>query len=702
MNVFASNLAKNILPLMLGVLAFFVIAGPNVLSPTNIAWLDQGDPATHYLGWLFFRNSDWSLPIGLNPSYGLEISNSIVFSDSIPLFAIIFKLFDPLLSEPFQYFGIWILACFVLQAWFGWKLLGLISVHPIIRVLGAGFFVFSTPMIWRLHGHFALLGHFLVLAALYFALKPKIERRALTWIVLLSTAALVHAYFLAMVGIIWLSDVVGRLLIEKRTLPTAIRELIGVGLMLGLVCWMAGYFVVGNGVAGAVGFGFFRINLLALFDASGWSFVLKDIPEVGGDYEGFNFLGLGGLVLAIWAIPIMVAGQVSLWSAARKKSVLFLAFLGLTLFALSNNVGIGLSSFNYSLPEVLLGWANTFRASGRMFWPVFYGLLFVLLFVVIRGTGTRPAIVILALALVVQIVDTSAGWGDLRAKFMEARASEWSTSLRNPFWATAARKYNKVRWIPPGNLTPNWQALAAFAGKNHMATDAVYLARVSRSALENAQARALDVLRTGRFEPDSLYVLDEKAVLKAALSLNPETDLLARIDGLIVVAPGWKKCQHCEVIHSEVRIGDLLPAVRPGDRLDFRGAGSGLTYLANGWSGPEPWGTWSDGTGATLVLPVAGSLKKIVIESRALVTPGHPRQRIRVSLSGVPVKETVLTKNALNRIEIPVPYEVQLLLSGKGYLKLQFEFPDAAKPADLGINDDPRDLALGLVSITLQ
>jgi len=551
MNIYASNMAKNIPPLMLGVLAFFAIVGPRALNPTNIAWLDQGDPATHYLGWLFFRNSDWSFPIGLNPSYGLEISNAIVFSDSIPLFAFIFKLFEPLLSQPFQYFGIWILACFVLQAWVGWKLLGLISVHPVIRVLGAGFFVFSPPMIWRLHGHFSLVGHFLILAALYFALKPKVERRALAWVVLLSTAALVHAYLLVMVLIIWLSDVVGKLVIEKRSLPNATGEVVGVGLVLGLVCWMAGYFSVGKGVEAAGGYGFFRMNLLALFDASGWSFALKDIPEAGGDYEGFNFLGLGGLVLALLAIPIMVTGHVGLWSAARKKVVLFLALLGLTLFALSNNVGIGTSSFNYPLPELLLRLANILRASGRMFWPVFYALLFVLLFVVIRGNGTRPAIVILALALVVQIVDTSAAWGGIRAKLMEARDSEWSSPLKDPFWATAARKYKKVRWIQPGNVTPNWQALAAFAGKNHMATDAIYLARVSSSALEIAQTRARDALRTGRYEPDTLYVLDDGVVLTAALSLNPETDLLARIDGLTVVAPGWKKCKLCMVVHGE-------------------------------------------------------------------------------------------------------------------------------------------------------
>ena len=84
-----NNIFLAALPLIMGAAAFFLVVGPNALNPTNIAWLDQGDPATHYLGWLFFRHSAWSFPLGLNPSYGLEFGNAIVFSDSNPLLAIL-------------------------------------------------------------------------------------------------------------------------------------------------------------------------------------------------------------------------------------------------------------------------------------------------------------------------------------------------------------------------------------------------------------------------------------------------------------------------------------------------------------------------------------------------------------------------------------------------------------------------------------
>jgi hypothetical protein len=156
------------------------------------------------------------------------------------------------------------------------------------------------------------------------------------------------------------------------------------------------------------------------------------------------------------------------------------------------------------------------------------------------------------------------------------------------------------------------------------------------------------------------------------------------------------------MIQGEVTLGDLLPVVRPGDRLEFGRGGYALAYLANGWSVPEPWGTWSEGAGATLDLPVIGSFKVVDIEARALVTPAHSEQRIRVFLNDVLVREAVLTKNVGNRITIPVLNGFESLIQQKGYLNLRFEFLDAIKPADLEINDDARALALGLTSITLQ
>src|SRR5262249_6868830 len=114
-------------PFSLGVIAFLVTTGGRILDPRNIAWLQNGDPAVYFLGWHFYRNTPWLFPIGLNPRYGAELSGGIMFSDNVPGLAFVFKLFRSLLPDIFQYWGFWLLLCFVLQAWFAWLLVGLLT-----------------------------------------------------------------------------------------------------------------------------------------------------------------------------------------------------------------------------------------------------------------------------------------------------------------------------------------------------------------------------------------------------------------------------------------------------------------------------------------------------------------------------------------------------------------------------------------------
>ncbi len=114
---------------LLGITAFLLIADVSILNPSNTDWILQNDDSSwHYFVWQFFRQSPLlQFPLGANPRYGLDISSSIIYSDSIPLMAFIFKPISPLLPETFQYFGIWILLCFILQSFFAWKLMSVFT-----------------------------------------------------------------------------------------------------------------------------------------------------------------------------------------------------------------------------------------------------------------------------------------------------------------------------------------------------------------------------------------------------------------------------------------------------------------------------------------------------------------------------------------------------------------------------------------------
>ena len=67
--------------------------GPNNSWFNQTDWLyGAGDLTNAQLSWQYFQHNYWRFPLGKNPNYGLDIATSIVFSDSIPLFAFLFKI----------------------------------------------------------------------------------------------------------------------------------------------------------------------------------------------------------------------------------------------------------------------------------------------------------------------------------------------------------------------------------------------------------------------------------------------------------------------------------------------------------------------------------------------------------------------------------------------------------------------------------
>jgi Family of unknown function (DUF6311) len=646
---------------------------------------------------LFYSHSPWTMPLGMNPNYGLELGNAIVFSDSNPLLAFLFKPFVALLPQPFQYFGIWLLACFVLQAWFACKLVGLITPRFALRLFAAGIFVFAPPMIFRIGGHPNLAGHFFVVAALYFALHPTLQKRKRVWGTLLSLAALVHAYLLVMVGALWLANLAGQRLKAKLSARDSITELVAVLAAVVIVSWQAGYFVVGSGASGG-SFGYYRMNLLSIIDSNNASYILKDIAEAPGDYEGSNFLGLGVILLLLLALPKVLAGESGFLSAARRFPLLLLVFLALTIFALSNKVGIGTTDFEYRLPQEIIALASYFRASGRMFWPVFYAIVFTAVFITIRGNSHRIAIFLLSGALLAQIFDSYAGWQHVRKTLMASPKSEWATPMVSPFWKEAAMKYKKVRWALPAGHIEKWQPLASYAGLHGLATDAVYLARIDPYALEKAREAAKAAINSSQYESDALYILDDNAFRIASFNVEKSTDLVFRVDGFNVLAPGWKTCVTCIFRAPDPKLSEIMPVVKRGQKVGFGQSGSGLSYLMRGWSFPEVWGTWADGPEAEVVFPIDEKPQKIVLEASAYVSERHPLQEASIRINDKHLLNANWVSASANTIEISIPEDIQKEVLERGHLHLRMRFANAVRPADIG---DNRKLSIGLRSVTL-
>jgi hypothetical protein len=369
------------------------------------------------------------------------------------------------------------------------------------------------------------------------------------------------------------------------------------------------------------------------------------------------------------------------------------------LFAFSNRIGVGPVEFVYWLPDPVISMAGIFRASGRMIWPVMYAAIFAVVFQVARNASPRTALLLLVTAMLVQVFDTRAGWAGIRRQQMVTPAATWNSPMVNPFWHSAAAHYQKVRYVIPQNLTTHWMILSDYAGKNHLATDAVYLGRVSAQAQEDLQHAAARAIESGRYERNTLYVLEQRSALQAALNVDGDSDGLAMIDGFYVLAPGWKRCADC-LPRMDGAPRDLIPSFGAGEKLQFVAGSHAVDALGKGWWFADAQGTGSVGPDAEIILRPKAGVSSLTLETNAFLSEKTPRQTVEISINNVPVISASLSNATGNTININLPAEVQALVAQQGLLRIQLHFPLAISPHDLGWGEDIRKLAISLLALT--
>jgi hypothetical protein len=213
------------------------------------------------------------------------------------------------------------------------------------------------------------------------------------------------------------------------------------------------------------------------------------------------------------------------------------------LFALTNNVGVGPFLVELPLPDSLERVANVIRASERFLWPVIYAISVLALVVVGRGLRPFACCVVVAIAAVLQVIDTGYGWRSLRARF-DLNAPTWTTPLTSNFWQVAAIGKKSVRRIPAGNALPQYDVIAYYALTNGLTTDSVYQSRMDQDKLATINAANSATIAAGSYEADTLYILSPELVEMAKRSLK-SGDALVSVDGLFIVAPRWLDCQPC-------------------------------------------------------------------------------------------------------------------------------------------------------------
>jgi hypothetical protein len=536
---------KWIIPVATGAVAFIMVTTGKVLWPTNIAWLQENDLALNYLASSYFRWSPWTLPPGANPNYGLEIGNATCYSITAFPFDLLFKTMSGWLPDPFQYWGMWLACSFVLQAYCGWRLIGLFSSNITHRCIAAAFFVFSPPFIFRFF-HPTLGAHWTLLIALILAFSPESKWKWLLWPFHLCLVATISAYLFAMVAALWFADWLGRWLDPHLHQTHQIPE--------GFLCltlpivglWMTGLFTIHEGKT-ALGYGTFKMNLLSLVNPRGWSYMIPDTPATYGEWDGYQYLGLGLILLSVIALVHVNPWRIKI---PIRRIPLMVMVVFLTAFAITPHVGIGGYEISIPVPSWVFTTGNHLRGSGRFFWPVFYLCILSSIVVVSRRYSSRVATLLFSVTLAIQIFDTSAGWLQVR-DYLSQVGNSWETPLKSSFWEEAAGHYGKVRLVrsrvgPFGSARiPFWKDIAFFALTHRKGTDSVYLTRTDTTQRAILKGKNAQMLHEGVYESDSLYIFEDEEHYRMFTQNIPsgtaQNHLLTQIDGFWVFAPGWNR-----------------------------------------------------------------------------------------------------------------------------------------------------------------
>ena len=539
---------------LLGALIFLLLYGVRVLDPTSVDWIlnnPSPDPAQHYLGWELFRRSPVHLPyIGANYNAVYPFRTSVLFTDSLPLAALLFKLLGGILPTRFQYFGWWGLFCYMMQGGLAQAVIARIAgVQPTFgrgdkskaaiaiimspgqtaklwgSVLGAGVLVLFPALTMRTFAHEALAGTWLVLLALYLWLRSDelmsaTRRACLLWGLMGLLCAGIHLYYLPMVGLVLVGDAVRRAL-QKRG-PAAVL------LPIAAFCAaaLAELFLLG---AFAVNFAGYSNGYL-----SGADYLGLFVPWLAQSWEQNVYMGLGAVlavVLAIFSVVCNARKAEKFFTAHHDWVVAGVVVLVLDLLAAGGNaitVG-GKTLFTVPIPQFLMDFWAMFSSCARLAWVAGLLLAVAACGLVLRfwQKGVVPALM-LAVCAVAQ------GWGQRGELFNRwtdyhyyGFRYENKTLLTDPAWEDIAvsGKYSHLAFASFDFEHDEFWDLVDFAADHGWTSNSFYMAHMDGNLAAVTLPGELNDLAA-----DTLYAfIDEDELARNSFDLH-----YYQLDGILI------------------------------------------------------------------------------------------------------------------------------------------------------------------------
>lgn len=509
---------------VLGILIFLAVYGCKVLNPAYIGFFGGGgdDIWQHYLGWCFYRNSEWQFPIGLMDNCIYPSSVSIIYTDSIPLFAVIFKLLSPILPDTFQYFGIWGIFSYFMTGFIGGRILKKF-LYSNYQILISSVFLILTPVcLRRMFGHTALAGIWILLLGffMYFNMDEEESGRRkwksyFCWSAIGALCASVHMYFLPMLGIVLLGYCIKDIMLTRKW-GKAICTCLAYAVTSLFVLYLLGAFtLLDKGgdwtTAGLLGQASMNLNTF-INPLGGWSGILPEQSVYAeGQREGFAYLGVGMIIMFAFSIVLTLSKMVKNRKNITYKNIINADSISCTVMIICS-VLIALSPIASINDKVLYslnlpGWTekiwSIFYATGRFIWI----LMFLIIIYSIRSgvrLGQKYYMLLLMICLGIQLFDLSEKLVSLHDTYTSERKIESSFSGDNLKQIIRTGEYNHLV-IVSRDIYNNWEGLRDIAcvAVDHSFTTNYF--RITRFSKDKCYEETIERMNTSLNE-DTIYI----------------------------------------------------------------------------------------------------------------------------------------------------------------------------------------------------
>jgi hypothetical protein len=500
--------------LLIGTVSFVVLFGVQTLNPTHVDWIyiRGGDVLQHQLGWMAFRAEPWSLKLGAITSLLYPTGTSIVYTDSIPLLAVFFKLFRAWLPETFQYFGLWTLLNWILTAWFAIYLFSKLNLSRVAQYLGAILLTVSPVLIDRTFHHDGLIAHWLLLAA--FALIVTHLKSGFpfkSWIFLVTVSLWIHAYLFVMVVAFYVAS----LLYEWIHTRSWMRILLNV-LVAAALCAVSAYTLGlfdSPAQMRSKNVAHYSANLNALLNPIESSRLFGPLPfAFEGQYEGYAYLGVGTLLLA--AASLLAGGRVSWKRENLKYLTLLLPALAMAMFSTGGTITAG-SHVVYDIPllKMVEDLFLVLRSNGRFIWSLYY---LIIIFLVSRIDRPRFLRWVLIVVIAIQLFEFS----PLIQSKTYIRKTGYVSPLSSNFWQGPASSYQHLVIFPEEDTLYFYPPFGSFAVEHGLTLNWMYLARADYRWLERYYGDVLEELYQGKLDKRTIYIAANKRIPNTLIRLE--------------------------------------------------------------------------------------------------------------------------------------------------------------------------------------